>query len=78
VERVYGPLDHWPGFGSQSMVDHRQEQWPKLTGAWLASVPVRGTSPRLHKAAEGLRRPGISNRRRRWSEFDNRALEVWR
>jgi hypothetical protein len=55
---VHGPVDHWPDFGSQPIVDHGQEQWPELAEAWLTGVPVRWTSPRRHgKQVEGT---GIS------------------
>jgi hypothetical protein len=70
VDRAHGPMDHWPDFGSQSTVDHGHEQWPKLAGARLAGVPVRGTSPRRQwKQEEGM---GISTpvgtRRQRGSD----------
>jgi hypothetical protein len=49
------------------------------------AVTVRGAIkgngdpyPGWHEAAEGLRRPGIGKRRRRWSELDERVLEVRR
>jgi hypothetical protein len=73
VDRAHGPVDHWSDFGSQSTVDHGQEQWLELTRARLTSVPVHGTSPRQRrKQEEGT---GISTlvdtRRRRGS--DDRA-----
>jgi hypothetical protein len=74
VNWAHGPMDHWSDFGSQSTVDHGQEQWPELTRARLTSVPVHGTSPRQRgKQEEGTRiSTPVGTRRRRGS--DDRAM----
>jgi hypothetical protein len=70
VDRAHGPVDHWLDIGSQSTLDHGQEQWKELAGARLAGVPVCGTLPRWRgKQEEGT---GISTsvgtRRQRGSD----------
>jgi hypothetical protein len=82
VDREHGPVDHWLDFDSQSTVDHGQEQWPKLVGAWLTGVPMRRTSPRQRRNQEegtGISTPvGLRQRRWRLEFLDERVLEVRR
>jgi hypothetical protein len=65
VDRAHRPMDHWPDFGSQSTVDHRQDQWPELTG-----IHVRRITPRRRGKQEvgtGISTP-VGTRWQRGSE----------
>jgi hypothetical protein len=46
--------------------------------AWEAREGDRDPYPGLHEAVKGLRRPGIGEGRRWWSELDERVLKVRR